>query len=242
MKVVILCGGMGIRLWPSTQTIPKPLIRIGGKPILWHVMKFYERFGYRDFVLCLGYKGDLIRKYFRAHPETWNIDFAETGLETPTGGRIKKIEHLVDGNRFLTTYADGLANLRLDRLVRFHERSAKVAAITVVRPLSPFGIVTVDGNSSVLHFEEKPQMNQWINGGFFVFSEEVFDHIETDDVLERDVFEKLVKIDELVAFKHRGFWRCMDTYKDAEELNKLAREKKVPWNISDGGVWRTEGS
>ena len=241
MQVVILCGGRGIRLWPETKSLPKPIIRIGEKPILWHVMNAYDRFGFRDFVLCLGYKGDAIRRYFAKGVRGWNIEFAQTGERTPTGERIKKIEHLIDGDQFFATYADGLANLDLRQLKEHHETGGRLATITVVKPLSPFGIVNTGEDGQVVRFEEKPRMNQWINGGFFVLSTGVFDHIDRGDILERDVFRKLVRIDQLRAFKHRGFWRCMDTYKDAIELNELANHEEPPWNFHDGEAYRDNG-
>lgn len=231
MQVVILCGGQGIRLWPYTKRIPKPLIRIGGRPILYHVMRAYERFGFRDFILCLGYKGNLIQGYFEEHPEGWNIQFADTGLETPTGERIKRVESTVEGERFFATYADGVANVDLQRLLGHHQDKGRLATITVVKPSSPFGVVSIGDGGEVLSFQEKPLMQEWINGGFFVFSRGVFDHIHPGDVLERQVFERLAAMGQLTAFRHHGFWRCMDTYKDAIDLNDLAKGVGVPWDL-----------
>ncbi len=231
LQTVILCGGRGIRLWPHTREIPKPMVRVGGRPILWHVMKSYERFGYRDFVLCLGYKGDCIRKYFRSRSNGWNIQFAPTGLSTPTGERIKRIEPLIEGKHFFVTYADGLANLDLPRLWEHHLTVGKLATISVVKAPSPFGIVDVDEQGSVLRFQEKPRMDQWINGGFFVFSKGVLGHIEGGDTLEHEVFGRLVRKNQMGAYKHDGFWRCMDTYKDAVELNEIAKRGPPPWHL-----------
>lgn len=236
MQVVILCGGLGIRLRPQTRDIPKPMIRVGGRPILWHVMKSFGRFGYRDFILCLGYKGEVIRDYFRKSRQRWNVEFAETGANTPTGERVKRIEHLVKGGDFFTTYTDGLADLDLRKLREYHENKRTLATVTVVKPTSPFGIVDLADDGEVTRFEEKPRMDHWINGGFFVFSEGIFDHIEPGDVLEKQVFDKLVGMNQLRAFRHHGFWRCVDTYKDAMELNELARQKKPPWNSYRGPV------
>jgi glucose-1-phosphate cytidylyltransferase len=240
MRVVILCGGQGIRLWPYTRRIPKPLIRIGGKPILHHVMKAYERFGYRDFILCLGYKGDQIRKYFEENPEGWNIHYVDTGLESPTGERIRRIASAVDGEAFFATYADGVANVDLEELLRYHRGRGRIATITVVRPFSPFGVVTIGEGGEVVSFQEKPLMQDWINGGFFVFSREVFDHIRSGEVLEREVFGRLAALGQLSAYRHSGFWRCMDTYKDAIDLNDLAKAPEAPWDLLPNQSGRAE--
>lgn len=237
MQVVILCGGMGTRLRERTQEIPKPLIDIGGRPILWHVMKTYAHHGYRDFLLCLGYKGEKIEQYFAnteaAQKEGWAIHFVDTGLETNTGGRIKRIEGLISGERFFATYADGLADIDLEALLSFHRSHRKIATITAVQPLSPFGLLQLGNDGQVVRFQEKPQLQEWVNGGFFVFEREIFNYLTEDSILEREPFEVLAREGQIMAYKHLGFWRCMDTYKDTITLNSLWQARRAPWK-----VWR----
>ncbi len=229
MKVIILCGGKGTRM--GNDELPKVLFPIGGKPILWHLMKFYAQYGFNDFVLCLGYKGHLIKEYFQKQIE-WKIAFADTGLNTNTGGRIKKIEGLIDTQTFLATYGDGLSNINLHQLIKHHQKHKKIATITVARPHSSFGIVGVNANTSlVTHFEEKPILDHWINGGFFVFERNIFDYLKQSDVLEKQSFLRILKNKEISAFKHQGFWKCMDTYKDNLELNELWKMNNAAWRI-----------
>lgn len=228
MKVVILCGGKGNRLRERTEYLPKPLIEIGGKPVLWHVMKIYASQGFNDFVLCLGYRGDKIKEYFR-RCSRWNIVFAETGEDTNTGGRIKSIEKHIDSNNFFITYADGLANIDINKLLDFHYSHGKIASITVVNPRAGFGILKLNNENLVTEFEEKPLLNQWINGGFFVFNQSFFKYLTKDSILERQPLECLAKERQLVAYKHTGFWRCMDTYKDNLELNQLWQAGQAGW-------------
>ena len=232
MKTAILCGGEGTRLKELTESIPKPLVEIGGKPILWHIMKVYSHYGFNDFILCLGYKGDLIEEYFKKNKEKeWNIAFADTGQKTNTGGRIKKIEKYIDDGLFFATYGDGLANINLKELLDFHKRKNKIATITCVNPLSQFGIIDIGNNNLIIRFREKPPLNQWINGGFFVFNKEIFGFISDDDILEKRPFEILANKKEIAAYKFRDFWDCMDTFKDMQLLNKLWKEQKAPWKI-----------
>jgi len=229
IKTVILCGGKGTRM--GSDELPKVLFPIGGKPILWHIMSIYSHFGFNDFILCLGYKGEKIKEYFSGLSK-WNITFAETGENTNTGGRIKKIEKLIKEDYFLATYGDGVADIDLPGLVEFHKRHKKGATITVARPFSQFGIVGVDPHTQlVTHFEEKPIMDHWINSGFFVFNRDIFRYIKENDILEKDSFKRILEDKELNAFKHTGFWRCMDTYKDHLELNGLWKNNKAVWKI-----------
>ena len=233
MQVVILCGGKGTRMGRDLEGLPKTLIRIGDKPIIWHIMKYYSHFGFNDFVLCLGYKGNDIIKYFKKSKE-FKIRFVNTGLETNTGGRIKKIEKYIDSDIFFATYGDGLSNVNPKFLLRFHKKHKKVATLTAVLPRSTFGIVGIDSHSSLItHFDEKPLLDRWINGGFFIFNKEVFKYLKGNDILEKDSFARLVKDRQIVAYKHRGFWECMDTYKDNLRLNQLWLSNKAPW-----AIWR----
>ena len=232
MKTVILCGGEGTRLKELTESIPKPLVEIGGKPILWHIMKIYSYYGFNDFILCLGYKGNLIEEYFKKNKEkNWNIAFADTGLKTNTGGRIKKIEEYIDNNVFFATYGDGLANINLNELLDFHKQKNKVTTVTCVNPLSQFGIIDIDKDGLIIRFKEKPPLNQWINGGFFVFSKKIFNFINENDVLEKRPFELLAEKKEIAAYKLKDFWDCMDTFKDMQLLNNLWKENKAPWKV-----------
>ena len=230
IAVVILCGGKGLRMSEMTESIPKPLVRIGDRPILWHIMKMYSHYGFNDFILCLGYKASQIKKYFEGNKE-WNITFADTGLTTNTGGRIKRIERHIKNSPFFVTYADGLADINLNDLLEFHTQQNKIATLTAVRPQLPFGIVELDGNSLVTSFAEKPVSDHWINGGFFVFDTDVFSCIEENDTLEKEVFERLTQDRQISAYKHQGFWKCMDTYKDNLELNEMFASNKAKWDI-----------
>jgi len=232
MKVAILCGGRGIRLNEVTTHIPKPLVYIGNKPMLWHIMKIYNHYGFNDFVLCLGYKGELIKDYFGKEKE-FNIEFVDTGLETNTGGRIKKIQKCIDGD-FLATYGDGLADINLESLVKFHESKGKIATMTCVQPLSQYGIIEVDNEFNVTKFKEKPKMNVWINGGFFVFTRKIFDYLEENSVLEKEPFEILAKEKQIAAYTHGGFWASLDNLKDHDNLNNIFNEGGAPWKIWEG--------
>lgn len=244
MKTVILCGGLGTRLKEETEFRPKPMIVIGGKPILWHIMKIYSSYGFKDFILCLGYKGEMIKDYFLEydlvhsdftirlgnkeitrhslfHDESdWQVTLADTGLQTMTGGRIKKIAKYIDGETFMMTYGDGLANINVREVVKFHRETGKIATVTAVRPIARFGELSVDGDL-VQSFREKPQIESgWINGGFFVFQRKVFDYLDEECVLEREPLERLARDKQLAVYKHFGYWRCMDTYRDMEALHQ----------------------
>ena len=230
IDVVILCGGKGTRMNGVGKSLPKPMVKIGGKPILWHVMKIYSYYGFNNLILCLGNKANKIKEYFK-DIRGWNITFAYTGLNTNTGGRIKKIEKYVNGETFFATYADGLADIDLSELLEYHKRRGKIATITVVKPRSPFGVVELDSSNLITSFIEKPVYDHWINGGFFVFNKDIFDYIGENDTLEREPFEKLVKNKEICAYIHQGFWKCMDTYKDNLELKEMWRTNEARWAI-----------
>src|SRR3989344_507549 len=229
MQTVILCGGKGTRLREYTETIPKPMVEIGSKPILWHLMKIYASHGFNEFILCLGYKGELIRDYFKNNDLGVKITFVDTGQETETGGRIKKIEPHIKDNVFFATYADGLADIDLNELLEHHSKSKKIATLTTVNPLSQFGVIEIDENDTIIKFKEKPLLNQWINGGFFVFSRGIFNYLKEDSVLEKEPFELLAADQQISAFKLNKFWKCMDTFKDVQLLNELLAKGDSPW-------------
>jgi glucose-1-phosphate cytidylyltransferase len=233
--VVILCGGRGTRLHEHTQAIPKPLVEIGGLPILWHVIGLYAAQGFCRFLLATGYRGEQIECFVReaAWPAGIDVSCLDTGLDTPTGGRIKLLAPSLCDGRFCATYADGLANVDLRALLAYHDSHKRLATITVVRPELQFGITELDGDDGrVLGFHEKPRSEHWVNGGFFCFEPGVLDRLEPGSVLERSPLEGLAGDDQLRAFKHEGFWECMDTYKDAVALNDLWESGAPPWSAS----------
>ncbi|MDD4894947.1 MAG: sugar phosphate nucleotidyltransferase [Candidatus Omnitrophica bacterium] len=227
MKTVILCGGKGMRM--GLEQLPKPLFEIGGRPILWHIIKHYESFGIRDFVLLLGYKKEKIIDYFKDYKIS-KIEFIDSGANTNTGGRIKKAKRCISEDIFFATYGDGLSDVNLNKLFCFHKKHKRIVTITSIRPNSPFGIMGIDSHTNlVTHFEEKPILDHWVNGGFFVFNRKIFDYIREADILETDTFSRLLKKKQLSAYKHNGFWECMDTYKDAIKLNQLWDSGNAPW-------------
>ena len=232
--VVILCGGRGTRLREATQTIPKPLVEIGGRPILWHVIRIYAHQGFTRFVLCLGHKGELIEEFVRNDglPEGLTIECVQTGEETHTGGRIARVRDRLGGARFCATYADGVADIDLRALVGFHERHGALATMTVVQPQLQYGVARLNGEGVVQGFQEKPQFDGWINGGFFCFEDGVFDYLDEGSTLEREPLERLAADGQLRAYRHTGFWDCMDTYKDAVLLNDLWAAGRAPWKES----------
>ena len=234
-RVVILCGGRGTRLQEHTRSIPKPLVEIGDKPILWHVIHIYLAQGFRRFALLTGYKAELIEEFVRGErwPEGTYIDCVATGLDTPTGGRLRKAAGAIDHERFCVTYADGVADIDLHALLEEHAEHRAQATMTVVRPELQFGVAELNGDGVVRGFVEKPRSEHWINGGFFCFEPTVLDLLDDDDVLEREPLARLASAGQLRAYRHDGFWDCMDTYKDAVLLNDLWAAGRAPWKLWD---------
>lgn len=257
MKVVILCGGKGTRLREETEYRPKPMVRIGDKPILWHIMKTYSHYGFNDFVICLGYKGDMIKEYFlnyeamnndftiqlgnhsniqyhSNHQERgWCVTLADTGEETQTGARVKRIENHIDGDLFMLTYGDGVANINIKELVEYHKSHGKIGTMTGVHPSSRFGELVINDNKIEV-FNEKPQVKEGlINGGFFVFNKTFFKYLKEDDncYLEKEPLETLAADGELMVYPHEGFWQCVDTYRELELLNNLWKSRNPPWKV-----------
>ncbi len=232
-SVVILCGGRGTRLREHTQTIPKPLVEIGGRPILWHVIRIYAEQDFRRFILCTGHRGELIEAFVEHDglPSGLQIECVRTGEDTPTGGRIRQAgEHL--GERpFCATYADGVADIDIRRLIQFHETHGDLATVTVVRPELQFGIADLDGDGRIRGFHEKPRSEHWVNGGFFCFEHGALGYVGEDSILEREPLERLAVAGQLHAYRHDGFWECMDTYKDAVLLNDIWAAGGAPWKV-----------
>ncbi len=234
MKVVILAGGLGTRLSEYTNLIPKPMVPINGEPILKHVMKCFYDYGYKDFIIALGYKGELIRNYFSDNLKkddliaSSNISLIDTGEKSLTGGRIKRLEDHIN-DKFFLTYGDGVANVNISNLINFHNAKGKIATVTAVRPIPRFGALEIE-NDMVQSFSEKDKVKEgWINGGFFVFEKNIFSYLKNDlSVLERDPLETLSNEGNLSAYKHNGFWQCMDTVRDKEVLEELSKEEKIP--------------
>lgn len=259
MKVVILCGGIGTRLREETEFRPKPMVEIGSRPILWHIMKGYSHYGFRDFVLCLGYRGNMIKDYFlnyeamsndftirlgrrrhvryhQAHTEQdFHVTLADTGLETMTGGRIRRVRPYVGAETFMATYGDGLADINIRRLLRFHKSHGKLATVTTVRTVSRFGMVTVNKKGAITRFAEKPQIAEAVSAGFFVFEPQIFNYLTGDScILEREPMESLARQGQLMAYPHEGFFYAMDTYREYQHLNQLWASGETPWK-----VWKT---
>lgn len=256
MKVVILAGGFGTRLAEETDRIPKPMVEIGGRPILWHIMKHYAHYGFKEFFIALGYKGEVIKRYFldyytlngsmtinlsngevQVHNkecEDWIVHLIDTGLHTNTGGRIKRLEPWLKDETFMVTYGDGVSDIDLHDLLRFHRSHGRLATVTAVRPPARFGGLIFDGDL-VVEFTEKPQIGEgWINGGFLVFEPGVFDYLEGDNTsLEADTLERLAADGQLAAYRHDGFWQCMDTLRDVRLLRSLWESGNPPWKVWD---------
>ena len=256
MKAVILAGGLGTRLREETEFRPKPMVEIGGQPILWHIMKIFSHFNVNEFVVCIGYRGDVIKDYFAnyetrsndftvrlgatkeiefhdAHLESeWRVTLVDTGQETMTGGRVKRVEPYMADERCIVTYGDGLADVDISALLAFHERHGRLATMTTVRPLTRFGVVDLDEDGVVRRFREKPQTDEYVNGGFFVFEPKVLEHyLGPESVLEREPLEALAKDGELMAYRHEGFWQPMDTYREFTMLNELWLSGDAPWKV-----------
>ena len=253
MKTVLLAGGLGTRLAEESQSKPKPMVEVGGKPILWHIMRSYAACGFKEFVVALGYRGDVIKRYFLdyyylrnslsidlgtnevsvqgSECEDWIVHLRDTGLETQTGGRLRRLADTVRGDTFMMTYGDGVCSVNPQALLDFHRRHGKLATVTAVRPPARFGGLVFDGDL-VAEFSEKPQVGEgWINGGFFVLEPEVLDYIDGDEtIFERSPLERLAADGQLVAYRHEGFWQCMDTLRDVRLLNSLCDGKLPPWD------------
>lgn len=253
-KVVILCGGQGTRLREETEYKPKPMVKIGEKPILWHIMQSYSNYNLNDFVLCLGYKGKKIKEYFCNYEEMnndltvnigsgkkeffssneslldWNITLADTGLNSMTGSRIKRIEKYIDDDYFLLTYGDAVSDINIDELIKFHKKTGKIATLTGIKPPSKYGLLEVDGDR-VKTFNEKPTLDGYVSGGFFVFEKSIFNLLNTDEncTLESKPLEFLAENNQLAIYKHDGFWQCMDTYRDYQILNSMNEAGQTPW-------------
>ena len=235
MKAVILAGGYGTRIsdFDNEESIlrPKPMIEIGGNPILWHILKIYSSYDINDFVICCGYKGEQIKEYFNNIDSTpWNIELVDTGIHTMTGGRLKRIQNNIDGT-FCVTYGDGLSNVNINDLITFHTEKKSVATLTAIHPPERFGLLSLNGDH-VTEFREKPNETSWVNGGFFVFEPEIFDNLQDDStILERTPLEVLAKENKLTAFRHSGFWYAMDTLREKKYLEKLWENNQAPWKV-----------
>ena len=228
MKVVILAGGFGTRISEYTKFIPKPMIRIKGLPILVHIMRHYSKFGFNEFYIALGYKGNVIKNYFKNKKFNWKINLVDTGKNTMTGGRLKRLAKYLKGESFFLTYWNGLSEVNIIKLLKFHNKNKKLATVTAVRTPARFGAIKLKGNS-VNYFKEKSKMDEgWINGGFFIFSDKFLNFIKSDKTyLEREPLEKVTKLKELSAYRHNGFWQCIDNMRDLISINKKLREKKI---------------
>ncbi|WP_312701306.1 glucose-1-phosphate cytidylyltransferase [Sedimentibacter sp.] len=256
MKVVILAGGFGTRISEESHLKPKPMIEIGDRPILWHIMKIYSHYGYNDFIICCGYKGYVIKEYFADYylhcsditfdftddnkmivhnnvAEPWKVTIVDTGLHTHTGGRIKRIQKYINNERFMLTYGDGVSDVDINKLVNFHKENKKIATLTAIQPGGRFGVLDIDDNNSIQNFSEKNKEDGgWINGGFMVLEPEIFDYIEGDDtIFESSTLEKLANQGAINAYKHFGFWRCMDTQRDKGHLEEMWRNSNAQWKV-----------
>jgi glucose-1-phosphate cytidylyltransferase len=256
MRVIILCGGLGTRMREETEFRPKPLVDVGGRPILWHIMKLYAHHGFRDFVLCLGYRGNMIKEYFLNY-EAMNNDFticlgrnsriqynddheeqnfritlADTGLDTMTGGRLKRAQKYLPEDCFMLTYGDGVSDVDIRRLAEFHKSHGRIATVTTFRPISRFGILDINASNQVMNFIEKPRSDAWASAGFFVFDRRVFDYLDGDEcVLEREPLERLAAERQLISYNHNGFFHAMDTYREYQILNELWKSGRAPWKV-----------
>lgn len=256
MKTVILAGGFGTRISEQSHLIPKPMIEIGGMPILWHIMKYYSSFGYNEFIICCGYKQYVIKEFFADYylhtsdvtfdftsknemtvhnnmSEPWKVTLVDTGLNTATGGRIKRVKDYIGDETFMFTYGDGLADVDLNSLLNFHKANGKIATLTAIQPGGRFGMLEITDNHQIREFKEKSKEDGgWVNGGFMVLEPEVIDYIEGDSIMfERYPLEKLASEGQLAAYRHTGFWQCMDTMRDKETLDALVLKEQAPWKV-----------
>ena len=228
MKVILLAGGFGTRISEYTKAIPKPMIKIGGQPMLYHIMKLYAKHGFKDFYIALGYRGEIIKSFFNKRFFDWNINLIETGTNTMTGGRLKRLKKYIGNETFMATYGDGVSNINLKKLLKFHKKNKKLVTLTAVRPPARFGALKLKG-SRVNYFKEKSKLDEgWINGGFFIMEPEFLNYIKNDKTyLEREPLEQVTKKRELAAFRHEGFWQCMDTKRDKDKLDQIFNSKKI---------------
>lgn len=261
MKVVLFCGGLGTRLRDYSENIPKPLVNVGYRPILWHVMKYYAHYGHKDFILCLGYKADVIKNYFLNYNECvsndfilseggkklqllnpddikdWKITFVDTGMETNVGQRLKAVEKYLEGEEvFLANYSDGLTDLELPKLIDYFYSHDKTASLLCVKPTSSFHVISLGGDSMVNGIQEIARSGIWINGGFYIFRKEIFNYIQEGEDLNPEPFHRLIHEDELLAYKYEGFWTCMDTFKDKQRLDDMYARGVAPWEIWKSGT------
>jgi len=256
VKVIILAGGFGTRLSEYTEDIPKPMVSVGGKPILWHIMKTYAKFNHKDFYLALGYKAEMVKEYFLNYRSLnsdfsvnlstgslepyqlddvdWKVTLANTGLKTMTGGRVKRLKSFIGNEPFMLTYGDGVSDIDLDALLKFHESHGKMVTVSAVHPVARFGELNIE-EQKVVTFQEKPLITQgWINGGYFIIEPTFFDLIDNDEtILEREPLERAAELGELMAYHHDGFWQCMDTKRDRESLEELWATGNAPWQVKD---------
>ncbi len=258
MKVAILCGGLGTRLREETEFRPKPMVEIGGRPILWHIMKMYAQHGFRDFVLCLGYRGNIIKEYFLNYEamnndftmclgqrsqikyhglhteQNFNVTLADTGQDTQTGGRVRRIHKYIDSDTFLLTYGDGLSDVNIAELIQFHKSHGKLATVTTVSPVSRYGMLELGSEGQVVKFAEKPRVEGWMSTGFFVLNREVFDYLGGDEcIFEREPLERIANDGQLMAYRHNGFFYAMDTFREYQYLNDLWARGVAPWKNWD---------
>lgn len=257
-KAVLLAGGLGTRMREETEFRPKPMVEVGGRPVLWHIMKTFAQYGVQDFVVATGYKSEVIKDYFLnyearnndftitlgathalsfhdVHQESaWNVTVAYTGESTMTGGRVHRVGRYVAGERFICTYGDGLADINVAELLDFHKAHGKLATVTTVQPLSRFGVMDVDRAGNVRSFREKPQVDGWVNIGFFVFEPEVLGYLDDECVLEQEPLARLAADEQLVAYRHTGFWQPMDTYRESQMLNDMWDRDVAPWKVWEG--------
>jgi glucose-1-phosphate cytidylyltransferase len=257
MKVVLLAGGLGTRLREETEFRPKPMVPIGTQPILWHIMKTFAHYNHQEFIVCTGYKAEVIREYFRNF-ETMNLDFtieingngssstkllgelsefgwkvtvSDTGPITPTGGRLHRIKNYVGNETFMCTYGDGVSNININELLKFHKSHGRIATLSAVQPASRFGVLDIENNGKVNQFQEKPKGENWVNAGYFVFEPEIFDYLDLNSVLENEPLSKIASEGQLMAFKHTGFWQPMDTYRETTMLTEMWEQGSAPWKV-----------
>lgn len=252
--LVILAGGLGTRLREETEFRPKPMVEIGGKPIIWHIMKYYSSWGINEFIICTGYKGEVIKDYFlnyranqsditvqlggksdllihHAAEEDWKVTIVDTGSLTPTGGRLSKIADHIRTDNFFCTYGDGVANVDISKVYDLHFSNSSIATLTAVKPMSRFGVLDIGSDGKVIKFKEKPRMDTWINGGYFVFSKEIFSYLNHNSTLEQEPLSEISRMGRLSAFQHEGFWQPMDTLREAELLNATWARGEAEWKV-----------